>query len=175
MLAAICIPKFPEEAISRLQRLREKYDAKYARLVPPHVTLVFPTNALPEAPFVAHVISCLRGTRSCTVGFSSVREFTDESADAHLVYLLPSFGAELFLQLHEKLHSGPLGPQARSGCEYLPHITLGRFSSPDTAATVAAELNALLSQITGEVESIDIVHVSTDLVRHVHTEPLRVG
>lgn len=139
------------------------------------MTLVFPTNVLREAPFVAHVISCSRGVNSGKVEFSSAREFAEESADTHLVYLLPSFGAELFLQLHEKLYSGPLGPRTHSAGAYVPHITLGRFSSADAAATVAADINVASSRITGEVEAVDIVHVSDDLVRHVHTEPLRAG
>lgn len=175
VLAAICIPRFPEAAASWLQWLRSKYDAKYVRLVPPHVTLVFPTDLLPEARFVAHVVSCSRGANGGTVGFTSAREFADMSANTHLVYLLPSFGAELFVRLHEKLYSGPLGPLSRAGVEYVPHITLGRFASADAAAAVAAEINGASRPIAGEVEAVDIVHVGEDLVRHVHTEPLHAG
>lgn len=175
MFAAICVPRFPASAVSWLQELRAKYDRKNARLVAPHVTLVFPTSSLPEERFVAHVVSCSRGANVGTVGFSAVRVFADGSADTHLVYLLPSFGAELFLQLHEKLYSGPLGPLSRPGSEYVPHITLGRFSSTDAAAAVAGQINAAPNPIAGEVEAIDIVHVGEDLVRHVHTEPLRAG
>ena len=43
------------------------------------------------------------------------------------------------------------------------------------AATVAAEINEAPSPMAGEVETVDIVHVSEDLVRRVHTEPLRAG
>ena len=175
VLAAVCIPRFPADAASWLQQLRERYDPKHARLVPPHVTLVFPTDLLAEVPFVAHVVSHLRGANGGTVGFSSAREFEDASAGAHLVYLLPSFGAELLLQLHDKLNSGPLRPRPRSESQYLPHITLGRFSSADTAAAVAAEINETSNPITGGVDAVDIVHVSEDLVRHVHTERLRAG
>ncbi|HUJ85311.1 MAG TPA: 2'-5' RNA ligase family protein [Burkholderiales bacterium] len=175
MLAAICIPRFPEEAAFWLQALRARHDPKYARLVPPHVTLVFPTDALPPARFVAHVISSVRAVKSGQVEFLWAREFADEGAHEHLVYLLPGIGADMFLQLHAKLYSGPLDARARCASAYLPHITLGRFSSADAAAAVAAGINAAANRITGAVEAVEIVQVGDELVRAVHTEPLRAG
>ena len=47
-LAAICVPAFPAAALAWLQELRAKHEAKHFRLLAPHVTLVFPSWALPE-------------------------------------------------------------------------------------------------------------------------------
>jgi 2'-5' RNA ligase len=175
VLAAICIPTFPDASWSWLQGLRSRHDPKYVHLVAPHVTVVFPTTALPEDSFIAHVSSCLRGVNGTAVAFSSAREFHDQATGADLVYLVPSEGADWFHWLHEKLYSGPLAAERRLDIPYVPHVTVGRFASSRQAAKVATEVSSACSSITGRVQAVDVVHVADDLVRHVHREPLGAG
>jgi 2'-5' RNA ligase len=169
-LAALCVPEFPAPTLAWLQGLRAKHDAKYFHLVAPHVTVVFPTATLAQAPFVAHVVSCLRGMPRGEVEFSTAAAVRDEESGLHLVCLLAGAGAELFLQLHDKLYSGPLAPEKRPDFPYAPHITLGRFASPAEAAHLTKQINAARRTIGGRVTALDIVSVSENLVHTVHSE-----
>jgi len=175
VLAAICIPTFSKDALSWLQELRSTYDPEYFRLVAPHVTLVFPNSELSEDSLIAHVSSCTQGVNGTTVKFASAREFRDESTGLELVYLVPGAGSDWFHRLHQKLYSGALGAVRRRDIQFLPHITLGRFSSASEAATLAAKINSEKNQISGQVEAIDVVNVGENLVRHVYRQSLGVG
>lgn len=171
-LAVICIPAFPAAELAWLQELRATHDPEHFRLVAPHVTLVFPTAALAQTPFVAHVASCLRGMRGSAVEFSAAAMVRDEETGLHLVYLLAGAGAELFLRLHERLYAGPLAPERRPDIPYAPHVTVGRFASPDEAVDLAQRIDATRRAITGRVTALDIVAVGENLVHTVHSEPL---
>lgn len=133
---------------------------------------MFPTTAVPEALFVAHVAACTRGADGATVEFDSVREVRDADTELHLVYLMPRAGTALFTSLHEKLYAGPLAAAARRDIPFLPHITLGRFASSSEAATLAARLRSDFTPIAGRVDAIDVVHIADDRIRTVHRERL---
>jgi 2'-5' RNA ligase len=175
VLAAICVPKFPDVALSWMQELRAKYDPKYFRLVAPHVTLVFPNSALPESSFVEHVASCVRGVEAATVEFPSAEEHRDEGTGLHFVWLAAGAGSDLLVRLHEKLYTGPLAVEARRGIAFVPHVTLGRFDTSAEAAAVAARINSEQRTTAGRIDSVDVVAVSESLVRKVHRETFAVG
>jgi len=166
---------FPEGALSWIQELRARHDPQHHRLVAPHVTVVYPTSASPEAAFVAHVASCARETKRAAVEFSSVREFRDEAAGLHLAYLVAGAGSDLFLRLRERLYSGPLVHAARRDIPFIPHVTLGRFASAADAASVAAGIRVGLRSIAGRVEAVDVVRIEEGHVDTIHREPLRAG
>jgi len=171
-LAVICVPAFGAAALAWLQGLRAKHDPKHFRLVAPHVTLVFPTAALAQAEFIAHVASCVRGVRGGAVEFSAAAAFRDQDTGMHLAYLLAGTGAELFRRLHEKLYSGLLAAERRRDIPYDPHITVGRFPSPVDAADLAKRINAGRRTIAGRAAGLDIVTVGENLVRTIHSQPL---
>lgn len=175
MLAAVCIPTFPEPAHRWLQKLRAAHDPEYSSLIAPHLTLVFPNSVLTEADFISHVASYAREARATEVEFFSAQEYHDAGTGLDFVYLIPSVGYAWFVQLHEKLHSGPLASQRRRDVAFIPHITVGRFTGGGSALALAATLKSERNAIAGRVEAIDVVEVGDDLVRHVHREPLGAG
>lgn len=175
MLAAICIPEFDAADLAWLQDVRGRFDPGQARLVAPHVTLVFPTLALPEADFVAHVSSCARVMNAVSAEFSSAREFREEGAGIEFVFLVPGAGMDWFIQAHHKLYSGALASERRRDSAFAPHITLGRFASSGEATSLAARINAERKPVIGRTEAIEVVHAGKSLVRHVHTAPLARG
>lgn len=136
------------------------------------MTLVFPTATLAQAPFVAHVVSSVRGTRGAAVEFSATATVRDQDTGLHFVYLRVGTGLELFRRLHEKLYSGPLATARRRDVPYVPHITIGRFASPAEAVDLAQQIDATRRTISGRVAALDIVAVDENLVHTVHSEPL---
>jgi 2'-5' RNA ligase len=172
-LAAICVPEFPAPALAWLQNLRAKHDPKHFRLVAPHVTLIFPSWALPEDSFVAHVSSCLQGVRGTPVAFSSAQAFRDTAPGAALVYLVASIGSDWLNRVHVKLNSGPLAAERRQDIPYVPHITVGRFASALKAAKLARQIGSELEPISGHVQAVDVVRVAQNAIRPVHRVPLK--
>ena len=170
-LAAICVPIFPAPARAWLQDRRAKHDPKHFQLVAPHVTLIFPSWALPEDSFVAHVSSCLRGVRGAPVAFSSTQVFRERGAA--LVYLVASVGSDWLNRIHVKLHSGPLALERRQDIPYVPHITVGRFASALKAAKLARQIGSELEPIAGRVQAVDVVRVAQNAIRPVHRVPLK--
>ena len=152
-LAAICVPVFPAPTLAWLNALRAKHDPKHFRLVAPHVTLIFPSRALPEDSFVAHVSSCLRGVRSTPVAFSSAQAFRDPARGEVLVYLVASVGSDW---------------------PYVPHITVGRFASALKAANLAHQIGSQLEPISGRAQAVDVVRFARNAIRPVHRVPLRL-
>lgn len=173
LLAAICVPEFPVPALAWLQDLRAKHDPKHFRLVAPHVTLIFPSWALPEDSFVAHVSSCLQGVRGAPVAFSSAQAFRDPARGAALVYLVASVGSDWLNRVHMKLNSGPLAAERRQDIPYVPHITVGRFASALKAAKLARQIGSDLDPISGRVQAVDVVRVAQNAIRSVHRVPLK--
>jgi 2'-5' RNA ligase len=172
-LAVICIPALPGPELAWLQGLRAAHDPEHFRLVAPHVTLVFPTAALAQPAFIAHVVSCMRGAQGVAVEFSSTATVRDQDTGLHFVYLLAGTGSELFVRLHERLYSGPLAPQRRRDIPYVPHITVGRLASAAEAADLAQQIDATRRKIAGRAAALDIVAVGENLVSTVHSEPLK--
>lgn len=172
MLAAICIPQFSGPDLEWLQGLRARYDSDYALRVAPHVTVVFPSSALGEEPFLAHIAECARNIEAVTVTFSSVREYCEPGTKLEFVFLLPETCRDWFLRTHDKLNGGPLATARRVGNPYVPHITLARFASSGEAAPLAARINSEIHPMTARIEAIDVVHVDKAHIRHLHREPL---
>lgn len=175
MLAAICIPKFAAGDLAWLQDVRGRFDPGQARLIAPHVTLVFPTSTLSQADFVAHVSSCARGMNALSAEFSSARVFREEGAGIEYVFLVPGAGMDWFVQAQHKLYSGALASERRRDHAFTPHITLGRFVSSGEAASLAARISAERKPVIGRIDAIEVVHAGKSLVRPVHTAPLDRG
>lgn len=113
------------EKDERVEAIRRTYDPRYPNLEP-HLTLVYPFEAKDREVLHRHVLNALRGFRPFGL---SLRGFQPSAHDNYL-YLLVEKGQKTVMKLHEKLNGGLL-----KGCynpdmpRYLPHVTVGIFSS----------------------------------------------
>ena len=110
--------------------IREKYDPA-ARLVRPHITLVFPfVSALGADAVRDHMREALKGVPPFAIalqGISAQRGF------GNYLLLNVHVGKNTIKQLHRKLYSGILEPFKPVWCRtYEPHLTVGRMEDADT-------------------------------------------
>lgn len=136
---------FPSFAnIDVIDKIRDRYDPA-AKLVRPHITLVFPFKSVISAEDLAgHMEKTLAGVRPFSVschGISALKGFGN--------YLLLNVhtGRIILKELHRKLYTGMLEnykPQwLRS---YEPHITVGKIGG-DGSFAMAAEAVAGVDEV----------------------------
>lgn len=133
-LAVIALPRWSDPADgARVQALRQLHDPQ-AALVPPHVTLVFPTDADGDA-VAAEVAAAAAVTPALPLCFTAIAPYADPLSGDTYAFLLPQDGAAV-TRLHDCLHAGALAPRLRRDIPYRPHLTIGRFRTAAEAEAV---------------------------------------
>ena len=150
--AIVAFPDTPH--IERIERLRRLFDP-LARVIPAHVTLVFPFESqLPAAALRAHVERMSMGTRPFDVELTDVAVVEDE-----YVFLDVGSGRKQLIELHDRLYSGPLARHLSDTHVFRPHITLGRLREPEARATALAKAREWLPASTAVVRELTIVRL----------------
>ncbi len=117
--AIVCFPTIESR---ELQEFRGKYDPK-SRLIPPHITLVFPVNSkIGHKALIKHIEKTITNTQS----FSIILEGTYLANDNYL-YLLISKGQEKIIAVHDNLYTDVLAQYLRTDVKFIPHLTIGYF------------------------------------------------
>lgn len=120
---------FPEfENIDVINSIRKKYDP-LADLVLPHITLAFPFDSeLTNEELNLYLKECLSNIQPFKVelaGFSK-----QEDKYGNYLFLNVVQGTEVIKNIHDMLYRDKL-KQFDVGCDYVPHMTVGKVSSKD--------------------------------------------
>ncbi len=117
-----------------LQRLRDQYDPT-ARVIAPHVTLVFPFGAdtVAEPDLFEHVARVAQTSAPFEAHFSRLEMSWDQ-----WVFLTPDRGGGALVRLHDHLYDGLLQPFHRVDLPFVPHVSLGYFGSRNGGPAFAA-------------------------------------
>jgi 2'-5' RNA ligase len=150
--AIVTFPDTP--GIERIELLRRLFDP-LARVIPAHVTLVFPFESqLPAATLRAHVERMSVGTRPFDLELNDVTAVEDE-----YVFLDVGPGRQQLIELHDRLYTGPLARHLSDKHVFRPHITLGRLREPEALATALAKARELVPASTAVVREITVVRL----------------
>jgi 2'-5' RNA ligase len=144
-----------------LEKTRLRFDPK-AELVPPHVTVVFPTVKLSEEEMASEALSLLVESKSFTMSFSEVRIVNEEESGLVSLFLIVDNGFEEVVELHRRLYSGRLAGELRREKPYLPHVTLGTGLSRGIAEACVAELKSEDIRFSVKVDSLTLVRIVDD-------------
>lgn len=164
-LAVIALPRWSDPADgARVQALRQLHDPQ-ATLVPPHVTLVFPTEADSDA-VAAEVAAAAAITPALPLRFTAIAPYADPLSGDTYAFLLPEDGAAV-TRLHDRLYAGVLAPRLCPAIPYSPHLTVGRFH-------VAAEAEALRQTIdmAATLDRLAVLHLTPTGVTEAVAFPL---
>ena len=120
----LIFPKFKN--LNLIQEVRLKYD-NLAKLVPPHVTLVFPfSDSICDSELVSLVKSKIQNLAPFYVNFKGVLLDYDTYTNSHFIYLKCIEGSDNIQKIHDILYSTfPLSSHLNTNIKYIPHITLG--------------------------------------------------
>jgi 2'-5' RNA ligase len=165
---------FPELGADRafVETFRARHDAAKATLVAAHVTLVFGTEALSEADFIAYATGVARATLGFDVTFTSAMAHPGHPSGAH-VFLIPDQGHAEILTLHDRLYAGPLAGELRADLPFVPHMTIATVQDMRTADALATRVNADGVRVRGSIRSLSVVAAAAGRVAVLLNLPLR--
>jgi 2'-5' RNA ligase len=131
-LPRFAVAWFPAFAgLDRVEAFRALHDPM-ARLVPAHLSLVFPfATAQTPLQVATHVQRVVSRFPPVTVTFRPVRLFANE-----FIFLMATRGAAAVTELHDRLYTRSLRAKLRRDLAYEPHITIAR--NADLAVLEAA-------------------------------------
>jgi 2'-5' RNA ligase len=159
---------------AEVQCLRNEYDPT-ARLIQPHVTLVFPfeVDRVAKPDLLEHVAHVAQQAAPFDARFSRLELSWDQ-----WVFLTPDLGVQQLVSLHDQLYAGLLHPFHRVDLPFVPHVSIGYFGSktggPDLAGPVVTDLDRnrydrLMSHVDGiklecssRVTEIQLIMVDPD-------------
>jgi len=127
----------------------------------PHITLVFPVEE-PEkghGGIVSHVRTVAAETAAFDTAWRVVMPVRDSFSGDTFLYLCPDEGSSTLIRLHDRLYTGPLADELRLDLPYIPHVTLGRFSSARIAKALADDLNAGEPELRVRVETVELLRL----------------
>jgi len=155
LLYTLAFPRLAAADRNRIDRVRAENDPD-ARLVAPHFTLVFGCRDVSAEAFEAHVAGIAAATPAFAFQARRIEPGSDDRGNGY-AFLVPDDGGDGFLTLHGRLYSGLLAPFRRHDIPFVPHITLGRRDSLETAVALCDTLNKDPLDVAGSIEALAVV------------------
>ncbi len=146
-LAVVYFPKINSNAIDKFRR---KYDPGW-KIIPPHITIVFPVSDISENQLAEHVERISKEVKPFPIVLSGLIKSFDD-----YLFLQVKEGDEEIVNLHEKLYSGILAPYLQTDIPFSPHITLGYFGKENNVFN-----KELFEKGYGEAERMNI-HITSN-------------
>lgn len=145
---------FPEfENMDIIDRIRDKYDP-LARLVRPHITLVFPfENEMSNEAIKEILIKRLYDVKPFEIVLNGISLQVDKYGNFLLLDVQK--GEEDICYIHEVLYKNEF-KQFDSDIRYKPHITIGKFQTEKELNNAYNELKNLDESFTTIVNKISV-------------------
>ncbi len=172
MIYVLAYPRFDAAVMQSLDAFRGKHEPARARLVAPHITLVFGVRTTSAEDIAALCAQVARQTKAIATEFASAEISYDPFEKTHKISLLCSKGADLLTALHRKLYEGPHLHEFDPEMPYRPHMTIGasversKLHVADTASIgtfpITANIDdlAVVRLINGELQTISTIKLS---------------
>jgi 2'-5' RNA ligase len=146
--ARLYVVSFPELASADAQLLaglRSRYHPTQADRIGPHFTFVFALPQDAEGVLTAQVRDVAAITAPIAFTLRKVTPIADPASGRAYITLVPHRGPLAMIDLHQRLHDGPLDPWREPTVRFEPHLTVGMLDTADesvasTAERIAAEM-----------------------------------
>ena len=146
---------FPSfENMEIINRIRDKYDP-LAKLVRPHITIVFPFESEISNEKLSEILdNRLAGVTPFDIEMSGFSKHSDPSGN----YLFLDFikGADTVREIHDTFYRNEFKEYDLWGSEYVPHITVGKFSSVDEMNSAYEEIQSINEVFQTKVSKISV-------------------
>lgn len=185
MSERLYVVAFPELAASDarlLADLRARYHPTQADRIAAHFTFVFALPAAADAALAAQVRAVAGATAPIGFTLGRVMPIADPGSGRAYITLVPQRGHLAMIDLHRRLHEGPLEAYREPAVRFEPHLTVGMFETADesvarTAERIAAEMRAAgaAEGIAGRLAELVIVAETPAAISERLRVPLRGG
>lgn len=172
MLYVLAFPRFDVELTASLARFRSKYEPERARLVRPHVTLVFGLSGVEPGGFSDFCEDTLSGTRRIQLSFDRFVLDYDPFEGKHKLMLLCRCGREEIASLHRQLYLGPHSQQLDPNNPYRPHMTVATDRDPDALADLDPSAIGEFP-IQGVLDTVELVSLNDGILKTLKSISLK--
>ncbi|WP_093412634.1 2'-5' RNA ligase family protein [Salipiger profundus] len=170
MIYVLAYPQLKPSFAKRIRQFRTENEPARAKLVPPHVTLVFgPMNTRPHE-LLEHCEAVASRSSQFEVSFVS-REIThDPFEKTHKLLLFSSTGSSQLAALHDQLYEGVQRAERKDDIPYRPHMTVA--TNPDRTIIERLETSSLGGfPLLGTIRALEVVKLENGRLHHLRTTP----
>jgi 2'-5' RNA ligase len=153
-LYVVAFPEIARIDADALEALRAEHDPEGHALLRAHFTLVFGCTGVSTALAAGAMRSA--ASRTEPIQFSLARVVLANHGDLHYVFMLPDPGATEMIELHRRLHEGPLAGCLDPNEPFTPHLTLCKTADREHAARVVDQLRGASLQIAGTLATLSL-------------------
>lgn len=158
MIKQYCIyAQFQSDELSIVEEIRKKYDPLFNK-IPPHITLVFPFHF--EKSNVVEIVNKIEAVIRGIIAFPF--EATGVNFQKSYCALNVTRNSSIFEKINNELYTGVLEQFRLKTITYKPHLTLGRYFSPDQKTSIEQDLNLFHIKVFGNVTHIILEEVLED-------------
>ncbi len=168
MLYVLAYPEFSDAIRGSLAKFRETYEPERARLVAPHVTLMFgvPPNYLRDVSKLAE--RAVATTETFSIVFESCVIAHDPFEQTNKLVLNVGDGRKRLIKLHQILYDGPHRQEFDDNQPFAPHMTIASDRRRTMLETLdVRDMCGLPLRAT--ISALDLVRVSDGRLTHVQT------
>lgn len=168
MIYVLAYPNFNEQVTCRLDDFRCIHEPERAKLVAPHVTLVFgvPQKLAEDVVHISRQVANI--TSPFSLEFLNHEISYDSFEEVHKISLGCSKGANFLISMHEKFYQGPLQDELHVDIPYRPHMTIGANANISKLENV--DISTIGSfPIKAEIKSLNVVELSGNKLHTINS------
>lgn len=165
MIYVLAYPVFAAPVTQALARFRGTYEPERARLVRPHVTLVFAQPGKRAEAVIRASSQIAATTAPVDLTFTAHTLAFDRFESAHKLFLLPTRGRQALCRLYAALNAAEQTQDA-----FRPHMTVATDAREERVHRARAAW-ALPLPISARIESLEVVRLSGKRLQPVASVP----
>lgn len=170
MIYVLAYPQFEPSVGERIRRFRTENEPARAKLVPPHVTLVFGLMNIRPHEFLKHCKVVADRSSQFQVSFVSEEITHGPFEKTHKLLLVSSPGSSQLAALHDQLQEGVQRAERKDDIPYHPHMTVA--TNPDRTIIERLETSSLGGfPLLGTIRALEVVKLENGGLHHLRTIP----
>lgn len=170
MIYVLAYPQFEPSIAERIRRFRTGNEPARAKLVPPHVTLVFGLMNTRPHELLGHCEAVASRSSLFEVSFVSEKITHDPFEKTHKLLLVSSTGSSQLAALHDQLYDGVQRAEQKEDITYRPHMTVA--TNPDRTLVERLDTSSLGGfPLLGAIQALEVVTLENGILYHLRTIP----
>lgn len=171
MIYVLAYPRFDMSVSRSLAAFRDIHEKERAKLVAPHITLVFGLADSISQEIIAVCEQIASQTPVIPIEFSNSEIVFDPYENTHKIFLLTSIGRDRLKILHDQFYDGLHHKELDNDESYRPHMTVATnldrliIEDVDTTSLGSFPIKAIIS-------SLDVVKLADGKLSTIGSTPL---
>jgi hypothetical protein len=155
-LLVVAYPDLDPKDQAWIQAIRARHDP-HVGLIAPHVTLVFPNDAIDATLLQEHAEQVCQAFGAFRFLARVALIVRDQFSPLPHLFLVPDEGFSQIVRLHDALYRGPLAESLLLDVPFIPHLTIGAFETSAAAKAQADAINSERFVIDAAIERMSVI------------------